>query len=87
MSYAATGRPKLADQLRHRIVTDQDGQQIVHSVVLSLDEAASMLDLDERMHRETGWDVTRYGACIRCRKGHTVRWVWIRSKDPMEDTL
>jgi len=74
-------------QLRNRIVTDQDGTQHVSPVLLTLDEAAEMLDLEERMHRASGWDVTRYGATIRCRKSDTVRWVWVRSRTPLEDVL
>jgi len=74
-------------ELRNRIVTDQDGQQHVSSVLLTLEEAADMLDLETRMHEATGWTVTRYGTTMRCQKGQTVRWVWIRSKPPLEDTL
>ena len=77
----------MADQLRHRLVTDQDGQQHVSSVMFTLDEAADMLNLEENMHRETGWDVTRYGPTMRCKKGAVVRWIWVRSKPPLEDTL
>lgn len=75
------------NQLRHRMVTDQDGKQYVSSVLLTLEEAADMLDLEVRMLEATGWNVVRYGPTLRCQKGDVVRWVWVRSKPPLEDTL
>ena len=73
--------------MRNRLVTDQDGRETVSSVLLSESEIADMLDLEETMHRCTGWDVTRYGSSMRCAKGEIVRWVWVRSRPVEEDTL
>ncbi len=74
-------------QLRNRLVTDQDGTQHVSSVLLTADEIPRMLEAEIQMHRATGWHVTRYGGCLRMQRGDTVRWVWVRSKPPLEDTL
>lgn len=73
--------------LRNRMVTEQDGRQHVSPSLLTLDEAADMLDLETQLHKATGWTVSRYGPCLRCEKGPVIRWVWVRSKPPLEDTL
>lgn len=73
--------------LRNRLVTEQDGAQHVSSVVLSLDEAAEFLDAEADMHKAAGWQVDHYGGMIRCSRGTLVRWLWIRSRSPLEDTL
>ena len=74
-------------QLRNRLVIDQDGQRTVSGALLAADEIWPTLDVEETLHRATGWHVTRYGACLRMQRGDTVRWVWVRSKPPLEDVL
>lgn len=73
--------------IRNRLVTEQDGKQHVSSVLLRPDEIPWMLDTEETMHTLSGWNVHRHGAMLRCVKGETVRWVWVRSRPVMEDTL
>ena len=74
-------------ELRNRLVTEQDGTQHVSGLLIAEDEIGEALDWEVQLHEATGWAVERYGAMIRCTKGQTVRWVWVRSKPPMEDML
>lgn len=73
--------------LRNRLVTEQDGRQHVSTVLIGADEIPGMLGAEETMHTLAGWDVRRHGAMLRCQKGTVVRWVWVRSRPVMEDTL
>jgi hypothetical protein len=72
---------------RNRLVTEQDGSTHVSSVLLTDDEIGEALDWEVQLHQATGWQVDRFGVMLRCVKGHTVRWLWVRSKSPMEDEL
>ena len=74
-------------ELRNRLVTEQDGTQHVSGLVLTSDEIPEALDWEAQLHQATGWTVERYGVMLRCSKGDIVRWVWVRSKPPLEDTL
>jgi hypothetical protein len=74
-------------ELRNRLVTEQDGQTHVSSLLIAAEDIPEALDWEAQLHEATGWNVTRYGACLRARKGETVRWVWVRSKPPLEDTV
>jgi hypothetical protein len=73
--------------LRNRLVTEQDGREHVSSVLLAPDEIPYMLETEEHMHTITGWNVTRHGAMLRCQRGPTIRWIWVRSRKPQDDTL
>ena len=73
--------------MRNRLVIEQDGEQTVGTVLLTTDEIPAMLNLEAQIHKATGWHVERYGAMLRFTKGDTNRWVWVRSKPPLEDTL
>jgi hypothetical protein len=73
--------------LRNRLVTEQDGRQHVGGLVLTTDEIGQALDMEIMLHRARGWDVRRYGATLRLEKDGCVRWIWVRSREPMEDTL
>ena len=73
--------------LRNRVVTEQDGEQHVSNLLLTTDEIPAQLALEETLHRAGGWEVQRFGAMLRCEKQTAVRWVWVRSRPPMEDTL
>lgn len=73
--------------LRNRLVTEQDGRTHVSGTLIPHDEIAETLDLETDLHRLGGWDVREYGQMRRFQKGTTIRWVWVRSRPPMEDTL
>lgn len=73
--------------LRNRLVTEQNGRQHVSTVLITADEIPHMLQAETLMHQATGWHVDDYGAMLRFTKGETVRWVWVRSRPPLEDTL
>lgn len=73
--------------LRNRLVTEQNGRQHVSSVLIADEEIMDMLDWECRVHEATGWDVQRYGQMIRARRGSIVRWIWVRTRLPLEDTL
>jgi hypothetical protein len=73
--------------LRHRLVTEQDGTENVGGLVLAQDEIGEAIEIEVRMHQLSGWTVRRYGHTVRLQKGDTVRWIWVRSREPMEDTL
>lgn len=77
----------MSDNLRHRLVVDTMGQENVSGLILTDEhEIAEALELELRLHRETGWDTTQYGATLRFQKGDKIRWVWVRSRTPEEDT-
>lgn len=73
--------------LRNRLVTEQNGRQHVSGTLLADTEILEALDLETDIHRLGGWDVRQYGAMRRFHKNGTVRWVWVRSRPPLEDTL
>jgi hypothetical protein len=74
--------------LRNRlVVTEQAGEHHVSSVLLAEDEILPTLEWEEEAHRAGGWRVDNFGGMLRCEKGATVRWVWVRSKTPQDDTL
>ncbi len=73
--------------LRNRLVVEQDGHQTVSTMLLATEEIPEMLNLEARMHTATGWHVERHGSMLRFTKGDAIRWVWVRSKPPLEDTL
>jgi hypothetical protein len=72
---------------RLRLVKEQDGTQHVSGLVLANDEVPEALQWETDLHMAGGWTVERYGAMIRFTKGDAVRWVWVRSRPPLEDTL
>lgn len=75
-------------QLRNRLVIHQTDQpDHISPMLLKPREIPEALDTEEMLHRASGWNVRRYGAVIRCQKGRTVRWIWVRSRTPMKDTL
>jgi len=73
--------------LRNRMVTEQDGQQHVSHRLLADDEIMDALNVEVGLHMFAGWHVDRFGGMVRFTKGDAIRWVWIRSKPPLEDTL
>jgi len=77
----------MSSALRNRLVIHQDGVSTVSGTLLKPSEIWPALDIEETMHRATGWKVKRYGGCLRCQKGKTVRWVWVRSRTPLKDVL
>lgn len=72
---------------RHRLVTETNGRQHVSSVVLAPDELEDTLDSEMFMHAAAGWQVTRYKDMVQCRRGEATRWIWIRTRQPEDDTL
>lgn len=72
---------------RYRLVTEQDGHTHVSGTVLAASEIHEMLDWESQLHRAAGWTVQNYGAMLRLSKDDTIRWVWVRSRPPLEDTL
>ena len=73
--------------LRNRLVIEQNGREHVSTVLLSADEIPQMLEAEIWMHQATGWHVDRHGAMLRFTRGDAVRWVWVRSRPAMDDTL
>jgi hypothetical protein len=77
--------------LRNRLVTEQDGRQHVSTLLLADTEIAEALEWEEQLHAAGGWTVERHGAMRRFHKhtatGPKVRWVWVRSRPPLEDNL
>lgn len=73
--------------LRNRLVTEQAGHETVSSKILALDEVGPELELEIQLHEQTGWQVRRYGTTVRFQKGDVIRWIWVRSRQPLEDTL
>ena len=73
--------------LRNRLVVEQDGQTTVSGTILRDDEIDGMLNIETALHTAVGWTVSRYGVCLRMQKGEQLRWVWVRSRPPLEDTL
>ena len=73
--------------LRNRLVTEQDGRQHVSGLLLTDWEIPQAIDLEIQLHKASGWDVHRFGATVRFQKDDTIRWVWVRSRTPLEDTL
>jgi hypothetical protein len=73
--------------VRHRLVTEQDGQEHVGSLVVTLEEAVKILRIEAALHEATGWAVRWYGRyMIRAsRNERSPRWVWVRSRTPLED--
>jgi hypothetical protein len=74
-------------ELRNRLVTEQDGTEHVSGLVLAADEIPQALELEIGLHVLGGWDVTRYGERVRFEKNNVVRWVYVRSRPPMDDLL
>jgi hypothetical protein len=72
---------------RIRLVTEQDGVQHVSGEILAVSELWDALAVEETLHRLSGWHVDRWGETIRAAKGETVRWIWPRTREAMEDTL
>lgn len=67
------------DTKTHRLVTEQDGTEHVSHARYTEDDANMMLALEAQLHRGTGWTVDTYeNGMLRCAKGQTVRWLWIR---------
>ena len=73
--------------LRNRLVTEQDGHQHVSGLLLATSEIPEALEWEIMLHEAGGWDVRRYGTTVRFQKQATVRWVWVRSRPPLEDNL
>lgn len=73
--------------LRNRLVTEQDGRTHVGGMILTTWEIPQALDMEVMLHEARGWDVRRYGATLRLEKDGCVRWIWVRSRPPLEDTL
>jgi hypothetical protein len=69
------------------MVTEQDGEQHVNGLVVTLEEAVKMLRIEAALHEATGWAVQWYGRyMIRAvKQGSVPRWVWVRSRSPLED--
>ena len=70
---------------RCRVVTDQDGERHVSSVVLSPDESVDFLLTEAEMHQKAGWSVVMFERGLVAVKGEKSRRVWLRFTDPMDD--
>jgi hypothetical protein len=73
--------------LRNRLVIDTMGEQNVSSLLLTDDEIQDALDVEIQLHKASGWSVSDYGQSIRFEKDGLIRWVWVRSRTPHDDTL
>ena len=82
-----THQAKAMTSLRNRLVTETDGEEHVGARILTLDEIPEQIDMEIMLHMARGWQVRRYGTTVRFQKGDTIRWIWVRSREPLEDTL
>ena len=73
--------------LRNRLVTEQDGHQHVSGHLLADDEIRDALNVEVGMHMFAGWQCQRFGTMLRFQKNGVVRWVWVRSRPPLDDNL
>ena len=65
---------------RFRLVTEQGAERMTSADVLTLADVAAHLELEEELHRMTGWTTERHGEMLRCERGGTVRWIWPREE-------
>ena len=76
---------------RWRLVSTQGGKPHVSSVVLSEEEARDHLDIEEKIHRDWGWTVTRGEDVVVCRKltreRVIERVITIRESGPLDDAI
>jgi hypothetical protein len=70
---------------RYRIVTTQDGEAHVSSVVLSAEEAQDSLHAEAKLHTAAGWVVTRSKDTLTATRGETVRVIYPRAFHPLYD--
>lgn len=63
-----------------RLVTEQGAERMTSADVLTLTEVAAHLEIEENLHRMTGWATERHGEMLRCERGETVRWIWPREE-------
>ena len=71
---------------RYRLVKETNGEQHIASLILTADEIEQALEGERLIHEMGGWSVTSYPGMLRFVKAELVRWVWVRSSDPMTDT-
>lgn len=73
---------------RYRIVTENGGgERHVSSVLLGGDEIVESLDVEEFLHRASGWTVTRSPHCLIVRRGTSLRIISARFVDAFSDNL
>lgn len=72
---------------RHRLVTETNGEQHVSSAIIPLEELSHALAWEEQIHAGAGWNTKRYPGLVRAERNGVVRWIWVRARNPMEDTL
>ncbi len=73
--------------LRNRLVVDTMGQENVSGLLLAEEDIPEALEYQRHIHEATGWAVSSYGQSLRFEKDGLIRWVWVRSRPPLEDTL
>lgn len=67
----------------------------VSGTILAPDEIWETLEWEAELHSLTGWEVSRDGGgkivwpggLVRAEKPGCVRWLYVRTCNPMEDTL
>lgn len=72
---------------RYRMVTTQDGNTHVHSVLLAEDEVQESLDAEALLHKMGGWRVTPGDRLLVCRKGSIERIITVVESDPHDDFI
>ena len=72
---------------RARIVSSQNGEHQVSSVVLSLEESVEHLHAEASLHESAGWSVVRFERGFVALRNGLTRRVWLRFTDPMDDLL
>jgi hypothetical protein len=72
---------------RYRIVKEIGDERFVSGLIITEDEIPEAIDWEAQLHEATGWTVNRYGPTLRAVKDGNPRWIWVRSKPPLEDTV
>ncbi len=85
-------KPLMADHgTRYRLVTTQHGQQHIGTMVLSLDEARDILDVEELLLSQSGWEIvnTKNGLYASKLVGQKRirRMIQVRAYTPLEDVV
>lgn len=70
---------------RCRVVTDQNGERHVSSVVFGVDEAVDHIHAEATLHEAAGWSVVRFERGLVAIRGETKRRVWLRFTSPWDD--
>lgn len=78
---------------RYRIATATNGELHISSVVLSADEAAEHLQVEETMHRLAGWETAMISSHawrfpeLLCSRAGATRTIRVQTSTPSDDRV